>query len=217
MATLLPSWLAPKPKVVDLRPFCGLDSAIRFPGITVPFIQEGDTCLHRYATDARICVRTAAEWYETEGAEQRGLPNAARNIPWDHDKSRGWKKWPAAARYEDQDDAPCPMCGEIEREECPACEGYGENYVEPHSWQWCKVCGGDGILSVECRMCKGVGSGNFPNLLVLPECNLKIARKYDQKIRTLSGVEFLARPQKYDEPIRFRFDGGEGLVMAIAR
>jgi hypothetical protein len=192
-ASLVPSWLSlTKTPKIDLALFCNHDKWLYKYDMSAPFIQS-DVAFHKYATDARICVRVDAKPHERQLDSERKLP-PAYDLAWNHDELRGWKPWPAMDHLLVSDEC-CPKCG-------------GEGFVCEKGF------------AVECTACKGNGVGNFPGIQRIGP--LFIAGRYDKKVRTLGNVEYSLSPDRagqladlFTPCIRFRSNGVDGLLMTL--
>ena len=222
MATMLPSWLHFKQrKQIDLTPFCGDDSWLgRRYALDQPFAQEGLV----YATDARICVRTALADIPALG-ETAKLPGASA-LPWWNREHGVWKPWPKRVYFGDGHDGICPHCdgkgGFGNVQDCSLCEGLGFISPDGYTAPDCKACNGTGKrCSVCCDYCDGTGWTDRPHMLRIGDT--AIGGQYDGKLRRLSDLEyaeFAGLPDRklWDyNPIAVRGDGFEALVMPIVR
>lgn len=205
IASLLPIWtIRPaKRKTVDLLSFCRMD-----PGrwdLTAPFEQTEWT----YATDAKICVRVRPESSDVRIDERRVPP--FQSLAWTHDVMIGWKP-PKFNYIEKKRQCPECECGIINGAPCPECYGYGEMGT-------CKKCKGIGLVNDDCSRCKGTGQLVWPCEV---ECDGLVfdAKLYD-KIKGLPGLEFPVHKEvcggPKGQPVRFRFEGGTGLLMPLTR
>lgn len=213
---LLGAWrLEAKPRPVDLRPFLGDHQNFRHE-IRYPFEQEG----FAYATNGKICVRTLFMTNDVKTGDEFQFPKAC-GLPWNHDDVGGWVKMPKRPKIEFHEDY-CPTCdgtGVNPKTLCDRCQGYWEGFDGHH----CRKCKMTGYLGTVCQECDGTPYGNFPTRVVFGEH--QIHRTMWEKMQTLRDVELSRVVRPYwtphdhkhviDGPIRFRFDGGLGLVMPM--
>jgi len=178
----------------------------------------------RYATDDRVCVRVPINTGDLIDKEKKDLPPVG-TLGWTHTWNyRGrWVRWPRAA-YLDAADTECLRCcgtGDLAGcpLECDDCGGTGHEWVGSeydisHPIR-CRACKGKGcFVKEECPKCKGNAIGIFPGIQRLEQCYIDC--DYHRKISCLSGVEYFVPENPVSEkPIRFRFDGGVGLLMPL--
>lgn len=169
-----------------------------------------------YATDGYIAVRVAAADYPDAEEAKVGsrFSDNILSLFWPVE-SECTIPWPEGV----------PVMGEIK---CPDCEGIGRVGTTV-----CANCGGDGETEcfecgqdVDCDRCHGTGmmggttcaacDGNRrrEGVLRFEILGTNLADKYVQLIASLPGVK--AKPVTNPiQPVRFRFDGGVGLVMPV--
>lgn len=242
VAALLPSWLIAGPRRLDLRPFCrkGLAASVtRFGAMNEPFIQESAAGLFAYATDGHICVRADAASAD-KGDESIKRP-AAHALAWPGDV-RGWQPWPRQdwIMAYDSDCHVCEGYGVVTFDgECDFCDGGGQRCKwcqEKGDWcerpscdgfdgPPCSKCRGSGIEGTHCPACKGSDPICLrPGLqrvggLFIPSC-------HDHRIRGLGECEYIIEPMQHaphageyrsriSPAIKFRFDGGCGLLLPV--
>ena len=201
LAALLSTWMiAPaRRRMIDLNKFCAPTNLHWKYDIASPFTQADWT----YATDLRICVRVRPASADVIGEESRRP--AAASLMWDHDSRRGWAPLgkPEALTAEGF----CPTCdvtGWMDPVDCTKCDGEG--------CRQCKNSGSEG--TVICRMCKGNPDGVFPWIAKVGDAHFDV--RFVNKIASLGdSVEFVGGTKNPSDPMRFRFDGGTGLLMPV--
>lgn len=200
-------------KSLDMTPFC--DSDFSRCDLSTPFHLRGFV----YATDSRIMVRIPGEEFQSHG--DRRVPNADA-LPW-WLQSAKWHDWP---RMEWQPDVSphqrCPICdgkGRVGRE-VTVCENCDDCYVvgvdhsgHPYRCGKCE-CFPTGYVGGErCRFCDGDGQAMWkPQIQRVGEGF--VHGRYDSLVRLLPNVRY---SDLGDGCYRLAFDGGEGLVMGLAR
>ncbi len=167
----------------------------------LPFAQGG----FLFATDSRVLIRVPTSRRDDlppadVGQRQREFPPVAK--VWnDYASTEGeWRPWPEQQWLID----PAETCGTLEGEECVNCEGAG-----------CTACVGTGYESPAktCRVCRGTGFWMAQRV-----AGRTVAAKFDWKLRQClpSPLEFLDDGLGDGKnPVRFRFNGGEGLLMPL--
>ncbi len=222
VAALCPSWLIQpaKRRAVDLTAFC-LPHPHRCGkfNLSRPFVQADWT----FATDSRICLRVPPESGDVRDDASVNLPPAAPMPWWDHDQRRCWHDLPATPPRVFQEDSCCPACDGTgwnrPHLECEVCQGVGalmddSPYEFSDTWKECAACRGSGILgATPCGTCKGRASFVQPTTVQLGGQFFDLG--FYRKIQSIGGVEYAMRFDGGDEPLRFRFDGGLGLLMGI--
>ena len=228
VASLVPTVLFSRNPIpeINLQRFCDSDAYGRYD-LSGPFAQLGWT----YATDGRVAVRVD-ERPTIEPDDKRRVPDASV-LCWAGDDSDGlWKPWPEL-RYEHWDCAVlCPQCEAKKRlgpgvRDCQECNGDG--YVWEHfsddfgDWEEpCKVCNKQGVIGgFECDRCQGKGS--IPEAQVIGKSPM--GPLYNRYVRARTGAETLEpiNHRAWDasgyslEAIRFRFVGGQGLLMPLSK
>lgn len=209
----LASFVLPAPRRhIDLREFCGR-AGTRYD-LTLPFELADWT----YATDAAVCVRVRPQ--SGDAVQRTGPVPPFEGLSWNHAGLRGWREMPRLQPLL-ATDSPCPSCDETGyttrqwATDCDACWATG--FVGGD--RLCRACGGRGLIpppgASDCPVCRGHGCGTFPSLVSLE------GRWFDaglyEKARQL-GCEFVhdnwnSQP---DKPLlKFRFAGGDGLLMAM--
>lgn len=94
--------------------------------------------------------------------------------------------------------APAIVMPDADQEECHACDGRGTEHDCPSCQCQCVGCGGTGIEQPWHDVSFEIGEGDFGG-------------KYVAKLRDLPGLKFGKATKEL--PMRFAFDGGEGLLM----
>lgn len=221
-ALLLPTWLLRSKRVrhLDLSTFCEVDDYQGRFNLTTPFHQEGFT----YATDARVCVRTALP-VDLATAEECRRPKANR-LPWEHEKKCGWKSWDTAVRQQTDIEPDCPTCfgrGRFNCKQCERCEGScwrteytNDGFADAEKPCECRT---GWVGGTACPECRGSGAVDY----VMRIGGVCIAPIYHAKVATLGPVDFVnggVPPDAFTKDNRtavlFRFDGGDGMVMPLA-
>ena len=138
-----------------------------------------------YATNGHVLVRVPRR---DDVAENETAPNVARMFPDDAPK----------ARYK-----PAPKFEIPERfdreEECFGCGGTGKAHHH-----WCPDC------QCVCDRCNGTGKAT--ELVTVKIGRASFNSKYVSWLQQLPNLELDRVPRGF-KPMRFRFDGGEGLLM----
>lgn len=210
---------ASRPRI-DLMAFCGryfLRYEMRLPH------EVNDWT---YATDGHVCVRVRPS--VTDRVESHGKAPPFHTLTWNHDQLRGWRTLPRLQPILAAD-SDCPQCDGtgyspgITCTECEACDGLGDVWVNSNyddgRRRPCQDCGGLGHVppagTPECSNCHGKAVGVFPSVVKLDDSY------YDavlyEKVQALGG-EFVTdylHARKAFPMLRFTFDGGSGLLMAI--
>jgi hypothetical protein len=198
---------APRPRV-DLATFCARESGSRYE-MRYPFQVRDWT----YATDARAIVRVRPSW--SDKAESEGPIPPAALLPWDHDRLRGWKPIRQL---------PPLLCDDAD---CPECDGTG--FADGRMGEGCEWCGLGcrrcnyrGVMPrpgvADCPACKGNAIGQFPSVVKIDNRYFDV-RLY-RKVAALGGeavVVDMPKSRHCDAytHLKFRFDGGDGLLMGL--
>jgi hypothetical protein len=225
---LLASFILPAPRRrIDLLRWCARRPQRKY-GLTLPYTVDDTT----YATDGRACVRVRPESADVV-RHTAPMPPFGK-LPWDM-PARGWRSLPRLepllARSSN-----CPACegygykGDAVAKDCSKCDGTGTVWVGSE-WdlsvpKTCPQCWGKGCVAppgaVVCRACHCHPIGTFPSVVCLD------GRYFDaalyERVRSLDG-EATAYDWSYkklglrpgDPLLRFRFDGGDGLMMGMDR
>ncbi len=230
---------------IDLSAFCHNGPWEEKYAMRVPFVQDGviedkigrkpwqqklglpGSLMEpfRYAGNCSCFVRVPIHPGDVIGREQVNLPPVLQ-LNWTHDwPYRGrWLPWPKA-NYLLAADSYCLRCfgtGDIGGipQECEECGGTGHEWVgsgyEPSRPIQCRSCGGLGHhVNEPCPDFKGKPIGVFPDVQRLADCY--VAADYHHKITALPGAEYFVPESGTEEkrPIKFRFHGGHGLLMAL--
>lgn len=193
----------------QLQPFCSTDETR--PNIAKPF-SIGDWT---YATDGRIIIRVPRL------AEVPDLDPINRIDPdrlmVEHQAGPAWLPMPAVEPAPPP--RPCTRCKGVPVPQCQACRGAGEVVYEFWHENSCYR------RDEDCPVCQGVTScPRCDGTLTEPEQfdaspveigGILIGAPFARLLASLPGCELAPRGE-YD-PCRFRFDGGEGLVMPLRR
>lgn len=215
---LVLSWWLPKSaqrvRHIDLSAFCGQG---RRYTIDRPFQQDALS----YATDERICVRTALPVDLGENPESAKLPPANALPWWNHDQQTGWRNWRTARPVTNG----CPL-------ECPDCEGSGRSGSS--GIVMCLLCGGNGVRLIgndyeaQCECKTGWVGGSacppsktFSGISPAPSHRggVFIAPKYHAKVLALGDVQFaLTATSVLDNGrpiVLFRGDSVDGVLCPL--
>lgn len=188
---------------IGLRKFCEREPNTRY-AINDPWNAGGFT----YATDCRVCIRVPTAEPDTPRGERKFVPAADVVNP--IDRVSKWHPWPAVER-------------------CEACNGDGGKVIPAGP---CGECNGRGFeICEECGSDDKIICGRCDGAKTLPErferCEAcvyeriggfggrQIARHYASLIGTLPNVCWGGAKDGPEEPLFFRFDGGEGVVMPL--
>jgi hypothetical protein len=110
----------------------------------------------------------------------------------------------------------------FQKEDCDECDGEGEFKHESHYYE-CKQCDGSGQIRAAygekctCEDCKGTGIQYA--YLTIPD-GRQFNYQYILKLESLPGVVYLPDHSDTDygsAPMRFKFDGGMGLLMPVRK
>jgi hypothetical protein len=191
--------------MIDLLMFCCHRNAVmKTPATIGPYT---------YATDGKVIVRVPADKHYEAPVD---FPLVDR-LPWDHDQLGEWVQLPIL----DIKPRNCLACkGTGKTTVCPECEGEGEvcfsNDFNTYDFP-CETCGGSRVISGGtdlCYLCRGtlqhVRHESFPWQ------RGKVNAHYVHLLKDLPGIQFSIHGEVID-PIRFRFDGGCGLLMPILK
>ena len=208
-AGLLATFVLPAPRrVIDLRQFCRKQPYYRWD-LTMPYHLHDWT----YATDAHVCVRVRP--LAADKADHEGWIPPFESLSWNHADIRGWRTLP---------ERPAIVAAD---QPCPACDGTGNAGGVP-SWECrcegfegisCDDCGGSGELRppgvAVCPNCWGKAYGKFPSFVELD------GRYFDAKLYAKAqrlGAEYVHdnwRCRPSSPMLKFKFGGGDGLLMAV--
>lgn len=191
---------ATKP-TIDLTPFCDPDTSSRY-ALDQPWVVDG----WRYATDGRIMVRIPAtgEPDSPKPPDEKKRPKDVASIV-ESLTGDNWQPWPAIK--------PCRICDGKGKhlEDCENCEGTGTckscNCGHKHQ---CGDCKGERQSLVRCDEC--FKSGSLDDRFGEAE----LSHHYAHLIACLPSVSYLPTTNTEDG-VRFRFDGGEGVVMGLSQ
>lgn len=151
-----------------------------------PWAKDG----YLYATDARIAIRIPTSQPDTPTGDAR-LPKIADVFAqWPVPATAAWQRWPVKPVFVDT--------AHETGEDCPICHGDGFYYTDGDVRR-CVYCDGSGKVQA------------FDNVELGKSY---VAGVYWDKIRRLPDPWYV-EPEKADEPVHFRFLGGEGLLMPI--
>lgn len=187
----------------DLQAFCDPT----YSRCKMPFVRAG----HTYATDARVCIRIPTEEADTEGkfpdTHRLGWSGCAlANEPWPNIEVN-----PIEHNCDE-----CYGTGKAE-EDCDRCRGAG--WLHCHhcdNESDCKKCDGDGVVVGDspCEECGGTGKRLSLRDVHVSIGSATISGHYHKLIAALPNAR-VTLPTEPCDMLSFRFDGGEGLLMAI--
>lgn len=216
----LATFVIPAPRRrIDLMQFCSRHPKVQW-SVQLPHCLEDWT----YATDTRVCVRVRPVLGDV--AQHTGKVPPFQSLSWNHDRLQGYRTLPKLDPLM-VDGAECLACdgtgteGGVPMVPCENCHGDGYAWTNDKmtNCERCTVCAGQAeILPAgvkQCPLCKGQGSGRFPSVVSLDGRYFDV--KLYEKVRDL-GAEYVhdnfnAMPGK--SMLKFRFDGGDGLLMGI--
>lgn len=188
-----------KPRQIDMSHFCHIGDNRRYRR-TTPWVQGG----WRYATDGIICMRMPSQESDTSPSSD-GVP-----FP------------PAPDLFEKFEAAKCimpwPKESPIHRatEKCPAC--YGEGTINDVTVYRDGEDNTGNLVDVDedlrrCPMCSGIGTAELDIHRVVGNHHIGII--YDRLVCLLPDVMYEAGIAT--KPLRFVFDGGQGVVMGLRK
>lgn len=217
IGALLGAYIAPAPRpAIDLRAFCARRPGLKWD-MRLPYHLDDWT----YATDAAVCVRVAP--VGADRVERAGEVPPVEKLSWNHRRLRGWQPLPDVPALPAAN-TPCPTCDGYgcmgTPVECSRCDGMGENYEGDwdHMGKFpdCTACAGVGLINCgpTCPTCKGVKPvGVRPGIVKVGGAYFD-AELY-RKVSSLGG-EFVLDNAKPGVPLlKFRFHGGDGLLMGL--
>lgn len=189
-----------------LKPFCSQDNE----RISTPWTADGYT----YATDGVIAVRVPA----IDGVPNNNEAPDMQRLLWDHGTISDWRDLP---EYDITAARPCKQCkGSGKSRVCYECDGDGELELDSGHNLYdveCATCHGDGVLPAiddngkPCARCDGTGKDL---VTPVPWGEGAISMKMLQRIGNLPGAK-MSQAGGGTQTFRFKFDGGEGLVMPM--
>ena len=188
---------------IRLELFCGSR-----PKMGEPFSQG----VYTYATNGHILVRVDKDpkYDKNEGPCLMGLP-------FDHDKFATWQKLPKLPKAKG-----CELChGKGTVDECSECGGKGAIKWSNgrHAYEAeCKSCNGDGLVGgrgLVCPNCRGMGTCHTYQSSILVK-GFQLDMNYLERIKALTNPVLAFEPDDTCcKIIRFKFDGGVGLLMPM--
>lgn len=172
--------------MIDLNKFCDPDDEAT--EISVPFTADGYT----WATNRHIMIRVAEDYnYSDLRIGKRGKASQVFN--------EGYK---ISAKYAPLEPLP-PSLG-IHKITCRDCAGRGKEHYCPSCNCKCLSCGGSGEQDY-------IGGDDCTSVSI-GEAFFDI--KYIRLLQDLPNLKVQTTPPEHD-PMSFRFDGGEGLLMPL--
>ena len=194
---------------VDLMDFCADYDDLKF----------GEPCsddLHTYATNGHVAVRVSRIDSVSREVTVLGMPKLFDNPLPDG-------RWVDLPKINMPEKSPCGTCKGLGKAcECDECDGQGE--VEWWSGRYdytaeCKDCHGDGSLpggDKTCTDCSGDGETyrwNEEPISIFESVNIHV--RYADILSNIGGLEVFDKVK--DGVLRFRFPGGEGIVITMAK
>jgi len=185
-------------KTIDLTRFCA-DENLRY-NLDHPWVRGG----YKIATDGRICVRVKTDEPDTVPGEGERYPDIDALFKELDEKIAAWHPMPTALPYNAPSWDNCPVCGgSAQLGCCPQCGMFG---------------GRDKDL-LDCRHCDGKGTLELVCSITLDKRRYSV--EYIRDIMSLPALEYgelneeAARRNPAHNPLAFRFDGGDGLLMGL--
>jgi hypothetical protein len=186
-------------QTIDLKPFCDPDPDSRY-GLDEPWVVDG----WRVATDGKVIVRVPATGEQDSPARDDGKrrPKQIRDIlPPLNAAESDWQPWPSIS--------PCANCMGVGKDTCETCNGSGTcDHCRCRNEHDCGDCDGEGLTT--CKVC--TQKGGLDHRFGVAE----IALHYAHLISRLPSVSYLPATS-HESALRFRFDGGEGAIMPLAK
>ena len=186
-----------------IRGFCA--KTINRPTLMEPFTNGKFT----YATDGRVIVRVP--WI---GAvpERDSAPDPCTQLTWTHDEVDSWLPLPT---LDDSMEAKCSTCcGLGKTTTCNECHGDGVVgfFNDFHDYECeCQSCNGDGVSAGGVDVCSSCGGAKYDAISV-PIGAALMGSTYWRQLHSLPNAMIEATPIPRGM-IRFKFDGGCGLLM----
>jgi hypothetical protein len=180
---------------INLELFCSSDR----PELARPFSAGSWS----YATNGHILVRVARR---DDVAEIPNAPNAAavcETVKW----PRRYKPLPEidlSEPFEWDEELECQFL------DCGWCRGKGKKHDCPNCKCECPQCSGTG----KCKFCNGTGKYTVKRLKSARIGSASYNSRYLSWLSSLPSAE-IGPPHKKN-PLAFRFDGGEGLLMPLS-
>ena len=196
---------------IDLSKFCGKEAH----GTYLAPWSAGE---YSHATNGHILVRVPRR---TEFGDRENAPNV-ENL---YDAAGPAMKLSPLPHFTAPEPSECEDCkGSGLVVLCEECDGAGR--VD------CESCGQDTDCSecdnnpstaakegqagaTRCDVCDGIGSVDEKNARVEFAPNVQIKLCYARMLKELPNVRIDLTQRKLGQPIRFAFDGGDGLIMAM--
>ena len=198
--------------MLDLSQFCGTDTDTH--SFSTPF-SDGE---YTYATDGFMMVRVPY----IKGTE-RAAPVKLASSFFSPSANGAWqsiKGVPKPALKQ------CPQCkGTKFANECEDCEGIGEVSLDHGNWTYeveCKECDGEGFVpggETTCSYCHGTGDVYADLYDSVRIEGTRLSLHLLDKIKPLPNIEiYLPAPSTGPAKgvVPFRFDGGDGIIMAMS-
>lgn len=190
-------------KLQDLQPFCSRDET-RTDLLRPWRYPDGMT----YASDGSIAIRATVDGSEVPPLTAPNIPMLFADIP----LMDGAVWYPLPDLPDGSGEAEiCPACRGNARL-CEVCRGDGEVTWEYRHYTMraeCPACNGDSY----CQECKGVG--HVTDRIPIPVAGLRFNAHYLRLLSRLPGPVEIALPDAAGGVARFRFAGGDGLLVPI--
>ena len=171
---------------MDLRDFCDQsDGAIRYK-IDKPWSKG----VYTYATNGYICICVPRDYTVPKRKESPNVEKLLSEV-----QAKGEPEWVDVPPHK------------IIRKPCRECKGAG--YVDYDL----NPCSADAKNAEKCGCEQGYRLSGYAKIRG-PKEEIAIASRYLTLIASLPGAKIGANGGERD-PVRFKFDGGEGLVMPI--
>lgn len=191
--------------VTDLYSFCSKDK----PSTMQPW-NDGD---YTYASDMRLVIRVPSL---AEGQCRPDAPKNAAKLFLAGNKAN----WQALLPLPEPETTPCKYCNGKGKQfkACPDCGGSGKRHCDScgNEHADCRLCAGTGESSeykdATCLNCNGAGT--LPTLQIVCIGEQPVNVELLRMIHSLPGLE-ICNSLSDLEPLHFRFDGGEGLLMPV--
>ncbi|MEK9207769.1 MAG: hypothetical protein AAB922_04755 [Patescibacteria group bacterium] len=166
---------------------------------------------YTYATNGKILVRVKKDPQYNDNVGVDVL-----RLPFDHDHITEWVDMPTMPAPMD-----CMACGGIGTvSECLDCKGEGEITLKSDYGEYeveCETCDGDGGADMVCPLCDGLKKRHLDNESIMYQ-GYRLCLNLLEKIKTLPNIKLGFVPQlsgNFYPPVRFKFDGGIGLLMPM--
>jgi hypothetical protein len=203
--------------MIDMKKFCAPGTGGRRKCFFNPFVRGG----WKYATDGKIIIRIKTDEPESETGIGITKASCEHVIGLVLECPTSAEMWPKSDGKTQS--VKCEICkgyGKSGVVECPECDGEGEVecYHCGHDME-CEKCFGEGNIvdknSPVCVSCGGVGQIEIPADQMIKN-NVWIGGEYFCKISELPNVRYVPAIEPC-LPLRFFFDGGDGVIMPVRK